>query len=249
MGAPYKDCSAGMDCGAAYVYRFNGSTWVEEQKLTAPKAAAEDQFGQSVSVSENTAVIGAPFDVDCASELGCSSAYVYRFNGSTWVEEQRLTASDAAPNDQFGVSVSVSGDVVIVGARSDDCAVGIGCGSAYVHRFDGIAWVEQAKLTASDAAPGDYLGSSVGVSEDRAIAGTLVAADACEPGSNCGLAYVFAPVPPQCDCNNNGVDDTIDIATCVGDPACDDCNGDLVPDACDITDCVDDPACKSMSRS
>ena len=79
------------------------------------------------------------------------SAYVYRFDGTKWVEEAKLLASDGAACDYFGVSVSVSGDVAVVGADGDDDN-GHQSGSAYVYRFDGTNWVEEAKLLASDGA-------------------------------------------------------------------------------------------------
>jgi type 1 fimbria pilin len=183
VGAPYNDCVSGVNCGSAYVYRFNGSAWDQEQKLTASNAAVQDAFGISVSVVEGVAFVGAYQD-NCAAGINCGSVYAYRFNGSTWVQEQKLTASDAAPDDQFGISVSVSGDVAVVGAYSVDCAAGIGCGSGYVYRFGGSSWVEEAKLTASDEAMQDYFGISVSVSGDMAVVGALY--DDCAAGVNCG---------------------------------------------------------------
>ena len=94
------------------------------------------------------AVIGAPFHRDAGSMEG--SAYVYRYDGITWVEEAKLTTSDAAAGSRFGVSVSVSGDLALIGAFGHDA--GYLSGSAYVYRYDGSTWVEEAKLTASDAA-------------------------------------------------------------------------------------------------
>ncbi|MFH1109620.1 MAG: FG-GAP repeat protein [Planctomycetota bacterium] len=181
-------CATGLDCGSAYVYRFDGSTWVEEAKLTASDAAAGDDFGHSVSVSGDVAVVGAAWD-DCGAEFSCGSAYVYRYDGSNWIQEAKLTASDAAPDDVFGSSVSVSGDVAVVGAIWDDCAVGSFCGSAYIYRFNGSAWVQQAKLTASDGAQHAYFGVSVSVSGDVAVVGAF--GDDCTAGVDCGAAYVY----------------------------------------------------------
>ncbi len=225
VGAHHHDCAAGINCGSAYVYRFNGPGgpgWVEEAKLTASDAAVQDDFGISVSVSGDVAVVGAYQD-DCAAGLLCGSAYVYRFNGSIWIQEQKLIASDAAPDDQFGISVSVSGNVSVVGAYSDDCAGGIGCGSAYVYRFNGSTWVQQTKLTASDEAVQDYFGISVSVSGDMAIVGALY--DDCAAGADCGSAFVYAIAP---DCNGNGLADFCDIR----DGVSPDSNTDGIPDDC-----------------
>ena len=186
------DCAAGSNCGSAYVYRFNGIDWVEEQKLTASDEAESDEFGISVSLSGDTAVVGAPKNDDvCPSNLFCESgsAYIFRFNGISWVEEQKLTASDAAADDHFGISVSLSGATAVVGASFDFCESGIACGSAYVFRFDGTSWVEEQKLTASDAAWADLFGGSVAVSGETAVMGAQ--GDDCSAGDDCGAAYVF----------------------------------------------------------
>ena len=189
VGADSDDCASGRSCGAAYVFRFDGSNWVEEQKLTASDQAEEDFFGHAVSMSGNTAVIGAPIK-DCAAGRRCGSAYVFRFDGVNWVEEQKLTASDAGLGDQFGDSVTVSGDTAFVGAhRNDDCAPEEVCGAAYVFRFDGNEWVEEQKLTASDAAAVDRFGVSVSVSGDMALVGSWLTD--CASGENCGSVYVF----------------------------------------------------------
>lgn len=234
VGADGDDCAAGINCGSAYVYRFDGSTWVEEQKLSASDEAAYDYFGTSVSASGEVTVVGAN-GTACASGDYCGSAYVYRFNGSTWVEQGKLTASDAAPDDQFGYSVSVSGDTVVVGAFLKDCAGGQDCGSAYVYRFDGNGWVDQGKLAASDAAPGDQFGHSVAVSGELAVVGA--AFDDCGAGLDCGSAYVYTlgNLPFPADCNGNGIDDECDISAGVSRDR--DANG--IPDECEAGACCD----------
>ncbi len=86
-------------------------------------------------------------------------------------ESAKLTASDAAPGDLFGVSVSIDGDTAVIGAYTDNCAAGDECGSAYVYRFNGTDWVEEQKLTASDAEAFARFGVSVSVSGETAIVG------------------------------------------------------------------------------
>lgn len=118
VGVELEDCQGQPDseCGAAYVYQFNGSSWVE-QKLTAPTRAAHDHFGQSVSVSGNTIIVAARND--SAAVSNCGLAYVFNYNGNSWVEVQTLTCSDANVSDGFGSSVSVSGDEAIIGAPEE----------------------------------------------------------------------------------------------------------------------------------
>lgn len=186
----WRDDDRGDDSGAAYVYRYSGGIgWREEAKLTASDGAAGDMFGR-VSVSGNVAVVGALADDDAGASSG--SAYVFRFNGVDWPQEAKLTASDATGSDEFGESVSVSGDVVVIGAYKDGATY---TGAAYTYRFDGSRWQETAKLVASDAAGGDMLGrSTVSVSGNIALVGAHQNDD---DGSNSGSAYVFdVPVSP-----------------------------------------------------
>jgi hypothetical protein len=179
--------------GAAYVYRHNGISWIEEQKLTASDAAEGDEFGSAVSVSGDVIVIGADGndgENDLASDSG--SVYVYRYNGSSWAEEQKLTASDAAALDGFGHSVSVSGDVIVIGAWCNDDN-GVQSGSAYAYRYfpllaPGYRWAQEQKLTASDAASTDYFGISVSVNGDIIVIGSYYNDDG---GRNSGSAYVY----------------------------------------------------------
>ena len=101
--------------GAAYVFNRQGGRWVEEQKLTASDGTEGDQFGWSVAVSGSTIVVGAQFD-DIGGNLQQGSAYAFNRQGGSWVETQKLTASDGAASDQFGLSVAVSGSTIVVGA-------------------------------------------------------------------------------------------------------------------------------------
>ena len=183
-----SDCAAGVSCGAAYVFRFNGNEWVEEQKLTASDAAENDRFGISVTIDGDIVVVGAPQD-SCTAGSECGSVYVFRLSGATWIEERKLIASDASDRDFFGASISVSGDTIIVGAPLDDCVQGGRCGSAYVFRFDGIDWIEEQKLTAPDASSEDQFGISVSIGGDIALVGAN--RDDCAAGIQCGSAYLF----------------------------------------------------------
>ena len=163
-----------------------GSSVISETKLTASDGTAYDFFGNSVSISDDTAVVGAVEDDDKGVDSG--SAYVFRYNGSAWVQEAKLTASDGEADDYFGVSVSISGDMVVVGAYGDD-GVPANSGSAYIFRYDGNNWVEEAILTASDGAEGDLFGYSVSISGDTVVVGAVFGDDNSVTDS--GSAYVF----------------------------------------------------------
>ena len=182
----YADDDNGSESGSAYVFAFDGTTWTQEAKLTAADGAAGDQFGWSVSLSGGRALVGAHADDDNGSVSG--SAYVFALDGTTWTQEAKLTAADGAEFDSFGYSVSLSGDRALVGARGDDDN-GSASGSAYVFAFDGTTWTQEAKLTAADAAQGDQFGYSVSLSGGMALAGALFGGS--DGVSNSGSAYTF----------------------------------------------------------
>ena len=154
VGASGDDDVAGIDSGSAYIFKRDGTTWTEQAKITASDGAAYEYFGLSVAISGDYAVVGVPDDYDCDS----GSAYIFKRDGTTWIEQAKINASDGATEDGFGVSVAISGDYAVVGAGGDDDVAGIDSGSAYIFKRDGTAWIEQAKITASDGAAYDYFG-------------------------------------------------------------------------------------------
>jgi hypothetical protein len=164
------DADAGANTGSAYVFVRSGTTWTEQQKLTAMDAAANDYFGLSVSLSGDTALVGAQGDDDGGSNTG--SAYVFVRSGTTWTPEQKLNASDPGAEDQFGYSVSVDGDTALVGAPTHDDG-GMDTGSAYVFVRSGTTWTEEQKLGPSNPATIDNFGYSVSLSGDTALVGAI----------------------------------------------------------------------------
>merc|ERR1719271_89346 len=193
----YGNDDTGDRSGSAYVYRTTngGASWTQVAKLVASDAAAEDWFGESVTVSGDLVVVGADGNDDAGSYSG--SAYVFRTtnDGASWTQVAKLVASDAAKDDYFGNSVAISGDLVVVGARGNDDA-GSASGSAYVFRTTngGASWTQSAKLVASDAAKSDFFGDSVAVSGDLVVVGAKYNADA---GDSSGSAYVLSAPTPQ----------------------------------------------------
>jgi len=181
----YGEDTGGSYAGAAYVFTRSGGSWIQQAKLMASDAQTYDYFGVSVAVSGDTAVIGAYSEATGGS--GAGAAYVFTRSGGAWVEQAKLMASDAQSSDQFGYSVAVSGDTAVIGAYGEDTG-GSGAGAAYVFTRSGGAWVEQAKLMASDAQSSDLFGRSVAVSGDTAVIG---AHRETTGGSNAGAAYVF----------------------------------------------------------
>jgi len=163
--------------GAAYVYRFDGVSWVEEAKLTAPDGVALDQFGQSVALSDDAAFIGAP------GRDASGAVFVYEFDEGVWMLVDMLTAADAEAQDVFGASVALSGDRLVVGATREDEA-GTDAGAAYVFELVEGTWTETAKLLPDDAGPSHGFGI-VDVEDDVIAVGAPGASDGA------GRAYVF----------------------------------------------------------
>ncbi len=181
----WGDDDGGASSGSVYVFVRSGTNWSQQAKLTASDAATGDFFGTDVSIAEDTALVGAYYDTHAGgSESG--SAYVFLRSGTSWSQQAKLTASDAAANDYFGSSVSIEGDTALVGASSDDHIGGFDSGSAYVFVRSGTSWSQQAKLTASDAGEWDYFGADVSVAGDTALVG-----ETANFGGGIGSAYVF----------------------------------------------------------
>ena len=101
-----------------------GRCEIHEAATLTTSTSLTDSSGSilAVSISGDVAVVGTSATNDCASGYLCGSAYVHRFDGNSWVLDQRLASSDAAAGDLFGYSVSASGDTIVVGALGDDCA-------------------------------------------------------------------------------------------------------------------------------
>jgi uncharacterized delta-60 repeat protein len=186
VGAYFDDNAGGINAGSAYIYEWNGISWIQTAKLLASDGAASDEFGRSVSISGDKAIVGAYFNDDLGTSSG--SAYIYEWNGTAWLQTAKLLASDGVLGDQFGWSVSISGDKAIVGAYLDD-DLGTSSGSAYIYEWNGSAWLQTAKLLASDGAESDQFGGSVSISGDKAIVGANL--DDNLGGADAGSAYIY----------------------------------------------------------
>lgn len=175
---------------AAYVYRFNGSQWIFEQKLHSSSGMGGDFFGYSVAISGNIIVVGAPAGdiIDPRPGYAC----VYFYDGSTWNEVAKIQASDSQLYARFGTSIALKGDTVIIGAPYYNKQNGWEEGSAYVYWNIVSPRIVESKLLASDGAEEDLFGFSVGIMSDTD--GTVVIIGAPmddDNGNNSGAAYVY----------------------------------------------------------
>jgi len=179
------DDDQGKDSGAVFVYRCNGRQWVEEQKLLPDDGQAGDNFGRSLELDGNLAVVGTHWDDDNGEKSG--SVYAFRYNGTSWVQEQKLLASDGSKDDRLGNTVSIDGNVIVAGAWKKNGG-GKSSGAAYVYRFNGLQWVQEQKLIASDRDANDGFGRHVSVSGNVIAVGTWKDDDGA---SNAGAVYMF----------------------------------------------------------
>ena len=180
--------------GAVYVFTRDTpgsltSGWTQRAKLVPSDTASRDNFGLSVSIDGDTMVIGS---------YGTSyrgAVYVFRRTApgtltSGWTQVTKMTASDPINNALFGISLSLSGDTVVIGARSND--------SAYIFTRDTpgsltSGWTQRAKLTASDGVSGDQFGESVSIDGDTVVIGANRDDD---DGNDSGSVYIFTRDTP-----------------------------------------------------
>ena len=183
----WGDDDNGPFSGSAYVFTRTSGVWTEQQKLSPSDGGVNDEFGLSVSVDGSTAVIGSHWHDAVGEDSG--AAYVFTRSAGVWTEQQKLTPSDATAIDEFGESVAVDGDTVVVSAWLDD-ENGDNSGSIYVFTRSGGVWTERLKLLASDGQAEDHLGyfrPGLQLSGSTVVAGAPQDTTPGEPGA----AYVF----------------------------------------------------------
>ncbi len=212
VGAP--DTSAedgGTRLGRAYVFTRTGFTWSEEVSVEGSQGTAGDQFGRSVAIDGGYFVVGAPLETSTAGTWS-GAAYVYKKVATEWIEDRYILAPNAEGDDQFGISVSISGERIAVGAFFEgSCALGVGgsltdnncddAGAAYAFRREvGNGWPLEGYIKASNTQMRDEFGSAVSLSNagDVLVVGApgedsgSTTEQADESASGSGAAYVYA---------------------------------------------------------
>ncbi len=185
----WSEASNGRESGAVYIFKRSGTTWIQEARLTASDGAEFDYFGYSVSISGNHVLIGAYGDDGYGDRSG--STYIFKRNGNSWSQQQKIVSPDANLNDfigeEFGVSVSLDDDYALIGAPGQYTS-GIKAGAAYVFKLSETTWSLQTKLTALNPNSSDGFGISVDLFDDYALIG---ASGDTDKGLGAGAAYVF----------------------------------------------------------
>ncbi len=222
-GSP-EDEPNGAKSGSVYFYELAGGVWVEKQNISPTDGSADDEFGHSVAISGEWAIVGAnlagssptspygkvyvyhrnasgvwsldtSFTNTSLDQFGtsvaidgdyfvagginatatingvlkqCGTAVVFRYNGSIWAIEQELFPDDGDNSNEFGHSVSISGNQIVVGSWKADPS-GANAGAAYVYSRIGSQWTQDTKLVAFDGAAGDLFGNAVSIEGDKLL--------------------------------------------------------------------------------
>ncbi|MGC1481594.1 MAG: hypothetical protein WA771_13930 [Chthoniobacterales bacterium] len=224
VGAPFEDTTA-SDSGAAYGYLRVGGVWTFVNQLKANNAGADDEFGHSVAMSGTTVVVGAPMEDSPGSGVNggtgdgannAGAAYVFELPAFAWEQTAYLKAiaNDDGVGNNFGAGVSVSENLIVVGAPLEDSdSVGVdgsqeneganNSGAAFVYRRSGSSWISQSYLKASNTSVGDQFGGAVAVSGETAIVGafdedsgaTGVGGSQGSGAFASGASYIFSLTP------------------------------------------------------
>lgn len=151
--------------GAAYVFLRTGSSWALEATLRANDPAGNARFGDTVAIDGDTLAVGA-----IGFNQSRGAVYVFVRSGGSWSQQQRLSLPGGVANDRLGLSVALSGEVLIAGAPGRD-GVAVDQGAAFIWRRSGSNWTLEASLQRARPAQGDRLGWSVDIEGDVAVAG------------------------------------------------------------------------------
>jgi hypothetical protein len=177
-----QDDDAGTNSGSAYVFVRSGTSWSQQQKLTASNAGLQDGFGTSVDIDGSSVLVGAPFEDTGGTNFG--AAYVFTRSGTTWSQQQQLPLTGTS-GEYFGAHCAIEGDNAVVGGYGHNPSEK---GRAFVYTRSGTTWTQQAALNASDAANYDRFGHGVSISGDTIVCGAY---QEDTTASDAGAVYIF----------------------------------------------------------
>jgi len=213
--------NSASNAGAAYVYVRVGSSWTQQAYLKASNTESNDQFGYSVALSGDTAVVGAVDEDSNAlgingvqsnnSQSNAGAAYVFTRSGSTWSQQAYVKASNTDNGDQFGIALALDGETLVVGSAGESSAfAGVNAvqsnedapdsGAVYVFVRNGAVWSQQAYIKASNPTEGDIFGGEVALDGDTLVVGAYSEGSSAqgvngpqgdESAPLSGAAYVF----------------------------------------------------------
>ncbi|MBW4493763.1 MAG: hypothetical protein KME26_11890 [Oscillatoria princeps RMCB-10] len=194
VGASDADAPGKENVGAAYIFQCENGVWEEKQKLQPAQLQRGDCFGSAVAISGGWAIVGAIY-TDAAGFDSAGAAYLFQCESGVWQQKHKLKAAELQTDEEFGISVAISGDWAIVGASGAGVPGQEKAGAAYVFQCESGVWQQKHKLQPADLQGGERFGHSVSVCDGWAIVGVGRAGAAGK--QNAGAAYIF-----QCE---NGV--------------------------------------------
>lgn len=186
VGAAVVGTSLGTEVGTAFVFVRNNNVWTQQATLNANDPASFAQFGFAVSVSGDTAVIGAPGDGSDVLNPRPGSAYVYVRNNGIWTEQAELFGLGASVGSNFGTGLAVIGNTIVVGAYDDDDSIG---GSAFLYNRNGVTWTQTAELLPDNAQSGQRFANTVAMADTNTF--VFGSPNVSSPLRNSGAVYVF----------------------------------------------------------
>jgi hypothetical protein len=173
------------------VYVLSGSTWNPQQTLSGI-GVPNDFFGQGNALDGDTAVVGAYGD-----SAGAGVLYVFSRTGATWVQQQRVTASDAAANDQLGITVELCNGQIVAGAPGARIGTNAGQGAAYAFSLASGTWTQSQKISASDGITNTQFGYRSACSGATPTGNTLIIGSNNSAQGGLGTAYLFSQPAAQ----------------------------------------------------
>ncbi len=188
VGAPMAEPGGTSNAGAVFVFVQSGGLWSHQATLTASDAGSGDHMGAAVALYGDRVAAGAA-DANPTGATDGGKVYLFLRQGATWSQEAILTANDAAANDAFGYAVALDDSTLAVGAPGADAGSTVDAGAVYLFAMSNGQWSQSARLTASDAAAGDALGSALDLRAGLLLAGAPLAASGST--ADVGAAYVF----------------------------------------------------------
>lgn len=194
IGAWKDEDPNGEEAGSVYVFERSGASWSQQTKLNASDGDERDRFGAAVTIDGDTALVGATWDDD-PNGFESGSVYVFTRSGGEWTEQAKLVASDGAMEFNFGTSLAIENDTVLIGSPLHDRGEKAEfAGSVYPFVRSGSEWAQQPQLVASSLNVADFFGTSVALDGDIALIGapstTPKGADGTCRG-NAGSVYIF----------------------------------------------------------
>lgn len=189
VGAYYRNKGAIVQAGSGFVFSRSGSTWTQLQELTADDSGQYFEFGKQISINGNYIAVSAPrWGPGIAGQFNRGAVYVYYKSGTTFTQQQKITADDPDNNDNFGESLDISGDLIIAGSRANDLGAGAYSGTAYVLRRSGSTWAITNKFAPTDLQSYDDFGNNVAVDDNSFV----ITASGSPNGNFIGAVYAFA---------------------------------------------------------